>query len=355
MKVHQMLSALSYGDAIGNEALRIQSILRGRGYDSEIFAESVHPEMSGLAHKLWDYREISSPDNVLILHFSIGAGVSTYAYHLPDPLMLVYHNITPASWFTEFHPHLVGLCYHGRRELAAFNKRIRLAVGDSEFNRSELESMGFHPTGVLPLMLDRHQLEGPGNPVVLEMFDDDKTNFLFVGRTLPNKRIEDVIKVFSIYQKFIDPDSRLLLVGEFHGFERYFDSLVRLVDDLLLEDVVFPGHVDTDDLVAYYQVADVFLSMSEHEGFCAPLLEAFQFDLPVMAFDGGAVAETLGGAGILIHEKRFEEIAEMAHLLVHDEKLRARVVARQREVLGGVAARNDEELLVGFVEQALRG
>jgi glycosyltransferase involved in cell wall biosynthesis len=349
-----MLSALSYGDAIGNEALRIQTILRSRGFESEIFAEAVHPEMSGLARKLWDYREISSPENVLILHFSIGAGVSTYAYHLPDPLMLIYHNITPAHWFTEFHPHLVGLCHHGRRELAAFSKRIRLALGDSEFNRSELEAMGFAPTGVLPLLLDRQQLDVPPNPVVGRMFDDDKTNFLFVGRTLPNKRIEDVIKVFGIYQKFIDPASRLLLVGESHGFERYFDSLLRMVDDLTLEDVVFTGHVDTDDLVAYYQVADVFLSMSEHEGFCAPVLEAFQFELPVMAFDGGAVAETLAGAGILIQEKRFEEIAEMAHLLVHDESLREKVIAKQNRVLNGLESRDEGELLMGFVERALR-
>ncbi len=354
MKIHQMLSALSYGDAIGNEALRIQSILRGRGFESEIFAEAVHPEMAGLARKLWDYRRVSHPDNVLILHFSIGAGVSTYAYHLPDRLLLIYHNITPANWFTEFHPHLVGLCYHGRRELAAFTDRISLALGDSEFNRAELEGMGFRPTGVLPLLLNHSQFEMPPNPVVLHLFEDDKTNFLFVGRVLPNKRFEDLIKVFCIYQRYIDPDSRLLLVGESHGFERYFDALMRLVDDLALEDVVFTGHVDTDNLVAYYMVADVFLSMSEHEGFCAPLLEAFRFGLPVMSFDAGAVAETLGGAGVLVREKRFEEIAEMAHLLVHNENLRRRVVQRQFEALDGMESRDEESMLMGFVEQVLR-
>ena len=108
MQIHQMLAALSYGDAIGNEALRIQQILRESGFDSEIFAESVHPEMAGSAKKLWDYRNVSSTDNLLILHFSIGAGVSTFAYHLPDPILLIYHNITPARWFATFHPHLAG-------------------------------------------------------------------------------------------------------------------------------------------------------------------------------------------------------------------------------------------------------
>ena len=101
------------GDAIGNEALEIQRLLREAGFDSEIFAESVHPEMAGRAKKLWDYRNLASKDNLLILHFSIGAGVSTFAYHLPDPILLIYHNITPSRWFVPYHEHLAGLCYHG--------------------------------------------------------------------------------------------------------------------------------------------------------------------------------------------------------------------------------------------------
>jgi glycosyltransferase involved in cell wall biosynthesis len=353
MQVHQLLAALSYGDAIGNEALRIQQILREEGFVSEIFAESVHPEMAGLARKLWDYRRVSGPDNLVILHFSIGAGVSTFAYHLPDPILLVYHNITPARWFAKFHRHLAGLCYHGRRELQAFIPRARLAVGDSEFNRAELEAVGFHPTGVLPLLLDPARLTAPPNEVVLEMFDDDKTNFLFVGRVIPNKCFHDLIKVFAFYQKFIDRNSRLLLVGEWVGFEKYYEALVRMVDDLHLKDVVFTGHVEDDDLVAYYEVADLFLCLSEHEGYCVPLMEAFRFGVPVMAADAGAVPETLGGAGILVREKRIDEIAMMAHAIVTDEELSRRIVDAQDAVLERMEQRDDRGILLGFVNQAL--
>jgi glycosyltransferase involved in cell wall biosynthesis len=352
MQVHQMLAALSYGDAIGNEALRIQEILRGEGFDSEIFAESVHPEMAGRARKLWDYREVSSKDTLLILHFSIGAGVSTFAYHLPDPMLLVYHNITPARWFQTYHRHLAGLCYHGRRELEAFVPRVRMAVGDSEFNRSELEAMGFHPTGVLPLILDPNRLSLPPSQVVLEMFDDDKTNFLFVGRVIPNKCFHDLIKVFAFYQRFIDRNSRLLLVGEWVGFEKYHEALVRMVDDLRLKDVVFTGHVEDDDLAAYYQAADLFLCLSEHEGYCVPLVEAFRFGVPVMALDAGAVPETMAGAGVLIREKRIDEIALMAHAIVTDEDLSDRIVAGQDRVLEAMDRRDDRALLLGFVNQA---
>ena len=355
MQVHQMVASLSHGDAISNEALRIQDMLRSRGYESEIFAESIHSAMRNKGHPLWDYERVSSPDNVLILHFSIAAGVSSFAYHLPDRIMLIYHNITPARWFARYQPKLARLCYQGRRELAAFTERTELALGVSEFNRQELEAMGFHPTGVLPLLLDPEQLAIPPSPVIRGMFDDDKTNFLFVGRVIPNKKFEDLIKVFYVYQKFVDPKSRLLLVGEYQGFERYFDALLRLVDELELEDVVFTGHVDTNDLAAYYQMGDVFLSLSEHEGFCAPLLEAFRFGIPVMAFDAGAVPDTMGGAGVLIREKQFEEIAEMAHVLVHDGEVRQRVIDSQDHVIGALDVRDEEGLLVGYVEQVSIG
>lgn len=353
MQVHQMLAAFSYGDAIGNEALRIQQILRDEGFDSEIFAESVHPEMAGLAKKLWDYQSVSSPDNLLILHFSIGAGVSTFAYHLPDPILLIYHNITPARWFATFHRHLAGLCYHGRRELQAFVPRTRLALGDSEFNRAELAAVGFHPTGVLPLLLDPDRLGEEPNPVVRDMFDDDKTNFLFVGRVIPNKCFHDLVKVFAFYQKFIDKNSRLLLVGEWVGFEKYYESLVRMVDELELNDVVFTGHVDDDDLAAYYQVADLFLCLSEHEGYCVPLVEAFRFGVPVMAVDAGAVPETLGDAGVLIREKRLDEIGLMAHAIVSDDALAEEIVAGQDGVLERMRELDDRAVLVDFVKQAM--
>jgi glycosyltransferase involved in cell wall biosynthesis len=353
MQVHQMLAALSHGDAIGNEALRIQQILRGEGFDSEIFAESLHPDMASYARKLWDYRRYSSPESLVILHFSIGAGVSAFAYHLPDPILLVYHNITPARWFASFHPHLAGLCYHGRRELQAFVPRARFAIGDSEFNRKELEAVGFHPTGVLPLLLDPHRLSDPPSEVVLDMIDDDKTNILFVGRVIPNKCFHDLIKVFAYYQKYVEPNSRLVLVGEWVGFERYYEALVRLVDDLELRDVVFTGHVEDDDLAAYYEAADLFLCLSEHEGFCVPLVEAFRFGVPVMAFDAGAVPETMGGAGVLIREKRIDEIAWMAHAIVTDESLARSIVEGQDRVLEKMESRDDRALLMEFVERAL--
>jgi hypothetical protein len=94
--------------------------------------------MAHLARPLAEYATVSAPETVCVFHFSIGSAAGRLAYHAPDRLVSIYHNITPADFFLGFHPHLAGLCYHGRRELAAFAPRCELALGDSEFNRREL-------------------------------------------------------------------------------------------------------------------------------------------------------------------------------------------------------------------------
>jgi glycosyltransferase involved in cell wall biosynthesis len=337
-RIHQVLAALSYGDAIGNEALAIQRHLRAAGFESDIFAERVHPRMTSLARPLWEHEEVSSPETVCLFHFSIGSAAGRLVYHAPDRLVSIYHNITPARWFVGFHSHLAGLCHHGRRELEAFAPRTELALGDSEFNRRELEAVGYERTGVLPIVLDLEAYRRPPSPVVRRLYDDGRTNLLFVGRIIPNKRIEDLIRVFAVFQRYSHPRSRLLLVGDHRGFERYYDRLQEMVRDLDLDGVVFTGHVDDDDLMAYYSVADLFLCLSEHEGYCVPLIEAMAFGVPVIAYDAGAVAETLRGGGVLLREKPPELVAELASRVLADAGLRRAILATQeraiREVRG---------------------
>jgi glycosyltransferase involved in cell wall biosynthesis len=267
----------------------------------------------------------------------------------------IYHNITPAPFFLGFHPHLAGLCHHGRRELAAFAPRTELALGDSEYNRRELEAAGFHKTGVLPIVLDLGLFDRPASPVVRRLYDDGRTNILFVGRIIPNKRIEDLVRVFAAYQRWVDPRSRLLLVGDHRGFERYFDRLRELVSELRLDEVVFTGQVDDDELYAYYRDADVFLCLSEHEGFCVPLQEAMHFGVPVVALDAGAVRETLHGGGVLLSDKRPAEVAELLGRLRQDEGLRREVLATQERAMSKVRATDFGSLLLDRLRPVLEG
>lgn len=353
--VHQLLAALSYGDAIGNEALAIQGHLRAAGYDSEIYAESVHPRMVGRCRPLWRYAEVSSAETVCLYHFSIGSAAGRLIYHAPDRLVSIYHNITPARFFLGFHPHLAGLCYHGRRELRAFAPRTELALGDSEFNRGELEQAGYRRSAVLPIVLDLELYRGPRSPVVRRLYGDGATNILFVGRIIPNKRIEDLLRMFAVYQRYVEPRSRLLLVGDSRGHERYLRRLLEWIDALRLRDVVLAGHVDHDDLLAYYSVAHAFVCLSEHEGYCVPLLEAMDAGVPVIAFDAGAVRETLRGGGLLLREKPPELVAELVHEVVTNHALRGELLESQRRAIAAVRGLDFRALLLERLAPVLQG
>ncbi len=334
--VHQLLAALSYGDAIGNEALAIQRQLRAAGYESDIFAEMVHPRVAHLARPLWEYARVSSPETICIFHFSIGSAAGRLIHPAPDRLAIIYHNITPASFFLGFHPHLAGLCHHGRRALAAFAPRTELALGDREFNRRELAESGFAATAVLPIVLDLSLYARRPAPVVRRLYDDGRTNVLFVGRIIPNKKIDDLIRCFAVFQKWVRPHSRLLLVGDHRGFERYFDRLQEMVRELRIDEVVFTGQVDDEELYAYYRQADVFLCLSEHEGFCVPLQEAMLFNLPVIAYDAGAVRETLHGGGLLLQDKSPELVASLLDMLTRGGDLRRGVLASQARAIAEI-------------------
>jgi glycosyltransferase involved in cell wall biosynthesis len=185
----------------------------------------------------------------------------------------------------------------------------------------------------LPIIFDPKRYAVRPNRKVLGAFQRD-ANLLFVGRVSPNKRFEDLILTFAYLKRFVRPDARLLLVGSTRRMELYHEYLQSLATRLGLSEVVFTGHVSASELVAYYRCADVYLSMSEHEGFGVPLLESMHFGLPIVAYKAAAVPETLGGCGILVTAKDYSVVAELVGLLIEDGNLRARIVARQRERLG---------------------
>jgi glycosyltransferase involved in cell wall biosynthesis len=351
-QVHQVLATLGYGDAIGNEVFGIQRVLRAAGYRSEIFMETADRQVEDLARDYLDLTDVSAPDNLLIHHFSVGSRASRLAYALPDRMMLVYHNITPPEFVADGHPQLARLCFMGRRELAAFAPRCDLAVGDSEFNREELERLGFAETAVLPVVPGFSHLDEPPDPLVGHLLDDEWTNILFVGRIIPNKKIEDLIRFYAAYHKEFNRRSRLLLVGSAAGFEWYLGALVELVRRLKLEDVHFAGQVSNAALGAYYDVADAFLCASEHEGFCVPLVEAFYARVPVAAYGATAVPATMDGGGVLYTSKDPSHVAALVDALVADDTLRDSVLAAQDAALGRLLRQDFPGRLLACVERA---
>jgi glycosyltransferase involved in cell wall biosynthesis len=327
--LHQFIIGALPGDAITDQAFVIQRWLREAGFRSEIYAESIHPSLFRRVKHYWYYR-FSRPGELVILHHCIGSDLVEYLLAQDVFFLLIYHNITPSDFFLPFDPLLANQTRKGKEQLYRLRERTVLALGDSFFNEAELRQAGYVHTGILPIVLDPAQYDLEPNPELLARYKRSGINLLFVGRLVPNKRQEDLIKLLWYYRR-IDPEARLFLVGS-PGASSYPEWLQELTEMLdLTEAVVFTGRVSQQDLVTYYRLADIYVSMSEHEGFGKPLIESMYFGIPVLAYAAAGVPETMGGAGVLFREKDYEALAELIDIIAKDETLRNRIVARERE------------------------
>ncbi len=327
--LHQFIIGASPGDAITNHAQLLQRWLREEGFQAEIYAESIHPSLTGAIRPYHEYRPSRSGE-LVILHHSIGSDLVDDLLNADLRFLVIYHNVTPPFFVQALDPALAVQLRRGREQLYALRGRSVLAVGDSAYNEAELREVGFARTGVLPIALDLRGYDMEPNHTLSRKYQDRYVNLLFVGRLIPNKRQEDLIKLLYFYRR-ITPESRLFLVGS-PWMAAYANWLRELAEELeLAEAVVFTGHISQQDLVTYYRLADVYVSMSEHEGFGKPLIESMYLGIPVIAYAGAAVPETLGGAGVLFHQKEFEALAELVDIVIKDETLRQRIIARQRE------------------------
>jgi glycosyltransferase involved in cell wall biosynthesis len=346
---------VSYGDAIGNEMIEIRNILRNWGHDSDIYAQYIHPKVLDVKN-YFEYKKICSPENILIIHFSIGYGsdLLDFVRSLPDKKILIYHNITPSEFFQDINSEYEYHTKLGRNELHVFKDIVDLALGDSEFNRMELVQLGFQKTGVLPIIIDFDKYYVADDKAPISKLKDNYINILFVGRVSPNKKFEDIIKCFYYYKNYINANSRLFLVGSYDGMDKYYSKLKDLINKLNLKDVYFSGHISFEELISYFKLADVFVTMSEHEGFCVPLLESMFFEVPIVAYNSTAIPDTLGDSGILVQEKNYEEIAEMINLVIEDKELKNKIVKRQTERLKDFRKDKIENILKIYLDQTYK-
>jgi L-malate glycosyltransferase len=334
VKVNQWVPAAHRGDAIGDSARRVRDLLQGMGHESELYALTVDDD---LRH---DVRLFSDPasrtGDVTIFHFALPSPMSEAFASLANGRVLQYHNVTPARFFAPYEPALFRLASIARDELASLARVTDLGLGDSEYNRQELDALGFSRTGVMPIAVDTARLtHAAPQPILDEMLDDGFVNFLFVGRIAPNKKIEDHIKLAEQYKRYIDPYYRFIFVGRYDVVPRYYAAIRALMDEykMLPERFVFTGPVPDAELAAYYRASSVYISLSEHEGFCVPLVEAMAMDVPVLAYGAAAVPDTLGGAGVQFAPKDLEYAAELLGMLAFEDGPREGVLAGQRKRL----------------------
>ena len=334
MIINQWVPAAHRGDAIGDSARRMRDLLRTLGHESAVYALTIDDDLRDEVRQFGD--PAARKGDLTLFHFALPSPMTDAFGRLAGGRVLQYHNVTPAAFFAPYDPTLFRLASLAREELATLIGRVDLALGVSEYNRQELDALGFTETGVLPLAVDTSRVTRQvERPALEKILDDEFVNFLFVGRIAPNKRIEDHIKLAEHYKRYVDAFYRFIFVGRYDAVPRYYSTIRALMSEyrLLDERFVFTGPVPDEELAVYYQHAAVYVSLSEHEGFCAPLLEAMAADVPILAYSAAAVPETLGGAGVQFAPKDLEQAAELLGSLAFDDELRARVIAGQRRRL----------------------
>jgi glycosyltransferase involved in cell wall biosynthesis len=331
MIVNQWVPSAHSGDAIGDHILATRDLFRAWGLESDVFAVRIDEALEGDVRPWTD--EAARRGDVTMLHFA-GASPMTPAFAtLKSPRVMQYHNITPARFFAPFEPGLAREAATSRKELQTLAPLVDLAVGVSEFNRRELEAIGFTRTAVVPLLVDVDRLRRAEHlPALDAQLQDGLTNILFVGRLAPNKKIEDHIRLAEHYKRYVDAHYRFIFVGRQDVAPRYYTAIRALIAEyrMLPERFLFPGAVSVAELATYYRNAHAYVSLSEHEGFCVPLVEAMTMDVPVLAYAAAAVPETLGGAGVSFAPKDLEQAAEWLGALIYDEPVRQPVIAGQR-------------------------
>lgn len=337
--VHQFVPALLPRDATGDHTIALRDTFRAVGWTSDIYVEAAHDELMSEATYFERYPDRACPGDILLYQASTGSPVAEFLMERTEVLVLDYHNITPPTFYEGWEDHTAEKVALARTQVAALAARAALGIADSAFNAAELTAFGCPATEVVPILAD---IDAWGSP---DMVDQDEqvrlgrsrgnaTTLLFVGRLSPNKCQHQLVQTLWLYRRWYDPMARLRLVGPAMT-RSYARSVLSFAAELGLADAVDHGEQLTPaQLAAWYADSDVFVCLSEHEGFCIPLLEAMHFDLPIVAYAAGAVPETLGGAGVLLDSKRPSEVAAAIHRVVTDATLVRRLGQAGRHRLG---------------------
>ena len=359
MQINQVVVSARPGDAVTASALELRRLLRQIGR-SEIFARYVHED---LHHDVWELKDSDwlasehPEEDLIVFHASIGEpAVERFLLGRPEALVVYYHNMSPPELFYEYDPTLAGLLETGRRELARLAPRAVMAIAVSAFNAAELSDLGYRDVRIAPLVVDAQRLASipPDADLSARLSAREGPVALFVGQLLPHKRVDFLLEMFHVLTTYHRRPATLAVIGN-PRLHRLADSLRRLVVELRLESVVMTGAVTDPELAAWYRRADVFVTASEHEGFCVPPLEAMAHDVPVVARAWAALPETIGDAGVLLApEDGPEAMAAAVAAVLEDDALRRHLVTNGRQRLVSLDAGAARAGLVGLLLEAVR-
>lgn len=352
--INQMIACLVHGDGVGSCAVHIRSVLREWGIRSYIFTHHADNRSISLRVPFEEQAKISNERSLLFLHPSDGTSPIVESFKkAKDRKYLYYHNITPASFFSSYDEKTTNICETAYQSVKDLLPHVEASICDSQFNASDLEGLGFSNNTVIPLPFFRESFGvEKADSKVLQKYSDGKFNLLFVGRIAPNKCQHDLVKVFNFYKKNINPNSRLIIAGHSGGLEKYTQYINELISSYGLvpeQDFVITGHISFPELIAYYKVASAFLCLSEHEGFCLPLLESMNYKVPVVAYSCTAVKETIANSSILLDNKDAISVSLALEKIRREEDFKNQIIQKQLQRIDFFALDSIKEKFAKFL------
>ena len=313
--VHHVTPTFQQHDALGQHTKELHCLVQSLNCRSCIWSSD--KRRSSPARNAKRLKISDSGEDVIIYQAATGSSVLEKVIKSNAQLIVNYHNITPATYFDQWSPDLASELRMGRRQLAALADRASLAIADSEYNAAELRSLGFSDVEVIPVLFKLGEKKKTNKR--LEPIQSG-SQWLFVGRIVPNKAQHDLIAAFAVYQKLYDQEAQLTLIGTgLAPYERAIQELIRELE--LQESVTLLGAVTEEKKRQHFLSSDVYVSLSEHEGFGVPLVEAMHYGLPIVAYEVAAIKETLGGKGLLIDSKKPTEVATVVHEVLQDSQI----------------------------------
>ncbi len=333
LKIVQIVQSVQHGDAVSNEILTLYESLKNKGIPTEIYAFEMNGnDIHGGIKHISSISKLNKND-IVIYHFAFLDSLSEIIQKLNCIKVLRYHNVTPPRFFEKFNnTETMQGASLGLKQIKEMRNDFNYVMADSEFNKSDLLDMGYGcPVYVVPILICFEDYMKKPSEKIINSYSDGVKNILFVGRIVPNKKIEDVISAYDYYQKKVDAKTRLFIVGSYNEKDSYFTYLREHIKTLKAQNVIFTGHVTFEEILGYYHVADAFLCMSEHEGFCVPIVEAMFFKIPIVAYASTAVPDTMGKCGILLKTKKTEEAAEGLKIVLNDRKQIETIKLRETE------------------------
>lgn len=320
--VHQLVPFLAAANATTPHALRLRSTLRAAGFVSEIYAEDAEDSYANEARPFNDLTERISAD-VFIYQYWTESAITAWLSRQHAPVILNYHNITPAEFFQPWDAGGAASLRRARDQLKELAPRPVASLAVSRFNATELVELGFRAVSVAPLLQAERTRVQPDATMARDLGSyGTSVHWISVGRITPNKCQHDVVRALAAYRDRFDARARLTLVGR-TDCEPYLEFVRETIVSLGLQSIVrLTSQVTDEELVAIYGSSDVYVCLSEHEGVCLPVVEAMQLGIPVVAAARAALPEIIGEGGILLDDKDPVAVASAVHRVTTDAPIR---------------------------------